>query len=199
MADAIEPSGVQLRRSSRRSSDQSAATRLFGSGWAWLVKNADGSLDIVSRPSNAGTPMTEGPEAAPDLRRLGARLLRRLPQRPSEVRRRCLLEPRQLGSRRELHGLARLPRTRKSPAARRGSLRSSWLRTHPRASSRARASARRLINHSFSDTVPGTGTNIARRAQGHPSCASSAVISRQTLRQAAAEEVGRSLGRAWLR
>ena len=29
----------------------------FGSGWAWLVKKADGSLDIVNT-SNAGTPMT---------------------------------------------------------------------------------------------------------------------------------------------
>jgi len=35
-----------------------AATR-FGSGWAWLVKNADGGLEVVST-SNAGTPLTEG-------------------------------------------------------------------------------------------------------------------------------------------
>lgn len=34
----------------------------FGSGWAWLVKTADGSLDIVST-SNAGTPMTSGQTA----------------------------------------------------------------------------------------------------------------------------------------
>ncbi|MBF0191985.1 MAG: superoxide dismutase [Magnetococcales bacterium] len=34
----------------------------FGSGWAWLVKNADGSLDLVST-SNAGTPMTDGKTA----------------------------------------------------------------------------------------------------------------------------------------
>jgi Fe-Mn family superoxide dismutase len=31
----------------------------FGSGWAWLVKNKDGSLDVVST-ANAGTPLTEG-------------------------------------------------------------------------------------------------------------------------------------------
>jgi len=34
----------------------------FGSGWAWLVKNADGSLEITST-SNAGTPMTENKRA----------------------------------------------------------------------------------------------------------------------------------------
>ena len=29
----------------------------FGSGWAWLVRNIDGSLDVIST-SNAGTPLT---------------------------------------------------------------------------------------------------------------------------------------------
>jgi Fe-Mn family superoxide dismutase len=33
-----------------------AATTLFGSGWAWLVKNSDGKLAIV-QTSNAETPM----------------------------------------------------------------------------------------------------------------------------------------------
>lgn len=33
------------------------ATGTFGSGWAWLVKNPDGSLDLVST-SNAATPLT---------------------------------------------------------------------------------------------------------------------------------------------
>jgi len=36
----------------------SAATN-FGSGWTWLVKNADGSLEIVNT-SNAASPLTAG-------------------------------------------------------------------------------------------------------------------------------------------
>lgn len=36
----------------------SAATN-FGSGWTWLVKNSDGSLEIVNT-SNAGSPLTAG-------------------------------------------------------------------------------------------------------------------------------------------
>jgi superoxide dismutase, Fe-Mn family len=35
------------------------AVTTFGSGWAWLVKNSDGSLALVST-SNAGCPLTEG-------------------------------------------------------------------------------------------------------------------------------------------
>jgi len=39
-----------------------AAATNFGSGWTWLVKNADGSLAIVST-ANAGNPMTSGQKA----------------------------------------------------------------------------------------------------------------------------------------
>ncbi len=34
------------------------AATTFGSGWAWLVKDSDGKLEIISA-SNAGTPLTE--------------------------------------------------------------------------------------------------------------------------------------------
>lgn len=36
-----------------------AATSQFGSGWAWLVKNSSGKLEITKTP-NAETPLTEG-------------------------------------------------------------------------------------------------------------------------------------------
>jgi superoxide dismutase, Fe-Mn family len=36
-----------------------AAATLFGAGWAWLVKNNDGSLQIIQE-SNAGNPMKKG-------------------------------------------------------------------------------------------------------------------------------------------
>lgn len=36
-----------------------AAVTVFGSGWAWLVKDADGKLSIA-KESNAGNPITRG-------------------------------------------------------------------------------------------------------------------------------------------
>ncbi len=40
----------------------SKAATLFGSGWAWLVSDKEGKLDILQM-SNAGTPLTEGKKA----------------------------------------------------------------------------------------------------------------------------------------
>ncbi len=39
-----------------------SATTNFGSGWTWLVKKTDGSVDIVNT-SNAGTPLTTSDKA----------------------------------------------------------------------------------------------------------------------------------------
>lgn len=39
-----------------------SAVTNFGSGWTWLVKNTDGSVEIVNT-SNAGSPMTDGKKA----------------------------------------------------------------------------------------------------------------------------------------
>lgn len=39
-----------------------AAATLFGSGWTWLVKNHDGSIELMTT-SNAGAPMTSGKTA----------------------------------------------------------------------------------------------------------------------------------------
>lgn len=36
-----------------------AAATLFGSGWAWLVKNREGNLEII-QTSNAGNPICDG-------------------------------------------------------------------------------------------------------------------------------------------
>jgi Fe-Mn family superoxide dismutase len=38
------------------------AITTFGSGWGWLVKNSDGSIELMST-GNAGTPMTQGKTA----------------------------------------------------------------------------------------------------------------------------------------
>ncbi|HEX4045229.1 MAG TPA: Fe-Mn family superoxide dismutase [Gammaproteobacteria bacterium] len=39
-----------------------AAISVFGSGWAWLVKNSQGELEIITT-SNGGLPMKEGKKA----------------------------------------------------------------------------------------------------------------------------------------
>jgi len=75
-----------------------AAVTQFGSGWAWLVQDRDKKLKVV-KTSNADTPMARGGHLPPDLRRLGARLLSRLPEPPSGLRQRLARQARELGLR----------------------------------------------------------------------------------------------------
>lgn len=57
LADAINRSFGSFEKF-KEAFTQTAITT-FGSGWAWLVKNADGSLALVST-GNAATPLTTG-------------------------------------------------------------------------------------------------------------------------------------------
>lgn len=56
LADAINKAFGSFEAFKEQFSKTAATT--FGSGWAWLVKNAAGQLEIVST-GNAGNPMTE--------------------------------------------------------------------------------------------------------------------------------------------
>ncbi len=60
LADAINAKFVSFAAFKEEFSKCAVGT--FGSGWAWLVKNADGSVELMST-SNAGTPMTSGKTA----------------------------------------------------------------------------------------------------------------------------------------
>ncbi len=55
LADAINKKWGSFARFKEEFNKCAVGT--FGSGWAWLVKKADGSLDLVST-SNAATPLT---------------------------------------------------------------------------------------------------------------------------------------------
>ncbi|MDH4183088.1 MAG: superoxide dismutase [Nitrospinota bacterium] len=57
LADAIKASFGSFADFKEKFSQTAVTT--FGSGWAWLVKGADGKLELVST-SNAGCPLTEG-------------------------------------------------------------------------------------------------------------------------------------------
>jgi len=60
VADAINKAFGSFAEFQSQFNDK--AVNNFGSSWTWLVKNADGSLEIVNT-SNAGTPMTDGQTA----------------------------------------------------------------------------------------------------------------------------------------
>lgn len=55
LADAINAAFGSFDEFKQQFSQTAITT--FGSGWAWLVQNTDGSLELVST-SNAGTPLT---------------------------------------------------------------------------------------------------------------------------------------------
>lgn len=56
VADAINAAFGSFADFKKKFTDSAVSN--FGSGWTWLVKNADGGLDIVNT-SNAGTPLTD--------------------------------------------------------------------------------------------------------------------------------------------
>ncbi|NNM82667.1 MAG: superoxide dismutase [Burkholderiales bacterium] len=60
LRDAIDAKFGSFEEFKKQFSQTSITT--FGSGWGWLVKNADGSVERMST-SNAGTPMTSGKTA----------------------------------------------------------------------------------------------------------------------------------------
>ena len=60
LADAIKAKWGSFDESKKAS--QASAAGNFGSGWTWLVKKADGSVDIVNMGA-AGTPLTTGDTA----------------------------------------------------------------------------------------------------------------------------------------
>ncbi len=58
--EAIERDFGSVEEFKKQFTDYS--TKLFGSGWVWLVQTPEGKLEILPLP-NAGTPMTEGKTA----------------------------------------------------------------------------------------------------------------------------------------
>lgn len=60
LADAINAKWGSL--DAFKTAFQTSAVGNFGSGWTWLVKKADGSVDIINMGA-AGTPLTTGDKA----------------------------------------------------------------------------------------------------------------------------------------
>jgi superoxide dismutase len=74
-----------------------AASTHFGSGWAWLV--LDGDRLRIKTTANADTPLNSPQLPAAHGRRLGARVLSRLPESPRRLPRSVPDAPGQLGFR----------------------------------------------------------------------------------------------------
>jgi len=116
LADAINAAFGSFDKFKEEFTKTSVGT--FGSGWGWLVKKGDGSLALTSTIGAGSPPADQRRHPAADLRRLGTRLLHRLPQPASEVRR-GVLEPGQLGlrcravRRQDLQGLSHQALNRK--------------------------------------------------------------------------------------
>jgi Fe-Mn family superoxide dismutase len=60
LAEAIDKQFGSFDEFKKLFSEKAITT--FGSGWGWLVKNTDGSIELTST-SNAGTPLKEGKKA----------------------------------------------------------------------------------------------------------------------------------------
>ena len=77
-----------------------AAVAQFGSGWAWLVKGKDGKLEIATTSQRRHADRARQ-DAAAHRRRVGARLLPRLPESPPGPREGLARQARELVVRRE--------------------------------------------------------------------------------------------------
>ena len=140
-----------------------AAATQFGSGWAWLV--LEGGKLKIEQTAERRDPADRGQqEAAPHHRRVGARLLRGLPEQASGLRGRGPRQARQLGVRRPEPGLAPAPSRRPVRAGVAKDLESPV---------ESRAGSRTRTRSSIASTRPwrrgpGTGRGRMRGPDGDP-------------------------------